>query len=104
LSHYIDLVLIVKDHYSFDMMRSCPGAAWAKNPTITEKICPRCGREIELFSIDPYMPCECGFIAYNDVQSCMKWCAYARQCVGDEVYDKFMANQGEKIKAGSKNE
>ena len=72
---------------------SCPGAAWVKNPVITEKICPQCGREIELFSVDPYMPCECGFIAYNDTQSCLKWCAYARQCVGEEVYQRFMEKQ-----------
>ncbi|MCL2479693.1 MAG: hypothetical protein FWF22_09330 [Treponema sp.] len=86
------------------MMRSCPGAAWAKNPTITEKICPQCGREIELFSVDPYVKCECGFIAYNDLQSCLKWCAYARQCVGDEVYDQFMLKNSKEDKNNTKSE
>ena len=76
------------------MVYRCPGAAGIRSPTISEKICPQCGREIELFSIDPYMQCECGFIAYNDVQSCLQWCAYARECVGEAVYEQFILNKG----------
>ena len=72
-------------------MTGCPGAARLKTPDIIEKICPECGRLIELFTIDTHMLCECGFIAYNDTQNCIKWCAYARKCVGDEIYDKFLA-------------
>ena len=55
------------------------------------KNCPQCGHEIELFSIDTQMPCEhCGFVAYNDTLSCVQWCQYARQCVGDEMYEQMM--------------
>ena len=62
-----------------------------RTPTIIEKICPNCGHEIELFSIDTQMACEhCGFIAYNDTLSCVQWCEYARKCVGDEMYEKMM--------------
>ena len=75
------------------MLSRCPGAVRIRNPIITEKICPQCGAEIELFSIDPLMPCTCGFIAYNDVQSCLQWCAYARDCVGDAVYEQFMSRK-----------
>jgi hypothetical protein len=71
-------------------MQRCPGASAIRTPTITEKICPECGKEIELFSIDPYVKCECGFIAYNDTQSCLEWCAYAKECVGDEVYERYL--------------
>jgi hypothetical protein len=31
--------------------------------------------------------CECGFVAYNDAQNCVQWCEYARECVGDEMYE-----------------
>jgi hypothetical protein len=41
-----------------------------------------CGREIEIFSVDTHVVCECGFVAYNDTQSCIRWCRYARECVG----------------------
>ena len=55
------------------------------------KKCPKCGHEIEMFSIDTQMPCEhCGFVAYNDTLSCVQWCQYARKCVGDEMYEKMM--------------
>jgi hypothetical protein len=73
-------------------MNGCPGAASLRTPTINEKICPECGREIEIFSIDPYVRCECGFIAYNDQQSCAQWCAKARECLGDEVYERVTAS------------
>ena len=62
-----------------------------RTPTIVEKTCPQCGHEIEMFSIDTQMPCEhCGFVAYNDTLSCVQWCQYARQCVGDEMYEQMM--------------
>ena len=47
------------------MLDGCQGKP--RTPIIIEKICPQCGAEIELFSIDTQMACEtCGFIAYND--------------------------------------
>ena len=62
-----------------------------RTPTILEKICPQCGNVIELFSIDTQMACEnCGFVAYNDTLSCVQWCAYAKQCVGEEMYEHMM--------------
>lgn len=62
-----------------------------RTPTIQEKVCPKCGSIIEMFSIDTQMACEkCGFVAYNDTLSCVQWCEYARQCVGDEMYEHMM--------------
>ena len=44
-----------------------------------------------MFSIDTQMPCEhCGFVAYNDTLSCVQWCAHAKECVGEEMYEKMM--------------
>ena len=68
------------------MLDGCQGKP--RTPTIIGKICPQCGELIELFSIDTQMACEkCGFIAYNDTLSCVQWCAFARKCVGDEMYE-----------------
>ena len=73
------------------MLPKCPGAgALRGSVTIKEKNCPECGKVIELFSCDPYAVCGCGFTAYNEAQTCIKWCAYARECVGEEVYNRFM--------------
>jgi hypothetical protein len=69
----------------------CPGAqGLSGTPTWVEKTCPECGRIIEIFSVDPFVTCECGFVAYNDTQSCIKWCAHAKDCVGEEIYNRFM--------------
>ena len=71
------------------MMHGCMGKP--RTPTIHEKICPQCGNLIEMFSIDTSMPCEhCGFVAYNDTLSCVQWCAHAKQCVGEEMYNAMM--------------
>ena len=71
------------------IMDGCQGKP--RTPTIMEKICPQCGEEIEMFSIDTEVACEnCGFVAYNDTLSCVQWCKYARQCVGDDMYEHMM--------------
>jgi hypothetical protein len=69
----------------------CPGAAPLKRPTIIFKTCPKCGEEIELFSNDVKMKCDnCGFTVYNDTMSCVQWCEYAKECVGEETYNDVM--------------
>ena len=58
---------------------------------IMEKVCPQCGHEIEIMSVDTQACCEnCGFVVFNDALSCVQWCKYARRCVGDEMYEQLM--------------
>lgn len=62
-----------------------------RTPTIAEKVCPQCGSTIEVFSTDTQVACEhCGFVVYNDTLSCVQWCKYAKQCVGEEMYNHMM--------------
>lgn len=75
--------------------KGCPGANNIRGaPTLKEKTCPNCGAVIEMFSNEPAVQCKCGFTAYNDIQSCITWCAFARECVGDEVYEKMIQTTG----------
>ena len=69
----------------------CPGSASLKRDiTLTIKTCPECGGDVELFSIDFKARCErCGFVVYNNLQSCVQWCKLAKECVGDDVYESF---------------
>ena len=63
----------------------------SKEISIEERICPQCGHDIEIFSVDTEAACEhCGFVIYNDQLSCVQWCKYARQCVGDRMYENMM--------------
>ncbi|MCL2882890.1 MAG: hypothetical protein FWF30_00240 [Coriobacteriia bacterium] len=71
----------------------CPGAGnITGTPTLKVKTCPICGAEVQLFSTDFDLACpKCGFVVYNDVISCVRWCKMARECVGDEMYEQLMA-------------
>ena len=71
----------------------CPGAANFRTPTLAIKKCPQCGEEVELFSNDISVKCSCGFVVYNDIESCIQWCKHAKECVGDEMYNKLMAQK-----------
>lgn len=76
------------------MLSSCPGAANIRTPTLTIRKCPRCGEEVEVFSNDVSVKCgKCGFVVYNDIQSCFQWCKHARECLGEEMYRKLVEKQ-----------
>lgn len=71
------------------MMTRCPGSL-AGTPTLKVKKCPECGGDVEVFSNDVKVNCEkCGFAVYNDVESCVQWCKYAKECVGEQLYKKL---------------
>jgi NADH pyrophosphatase NudC (nudix superfamily) len=76
------------------MFEYCPGAAGLHTPTLTIRTCPQCGAEIEIFSNEVKAVCEnCGFVIYQDIQSCVQWCKYARQCVGEETYQRIIGEK-----------
>lgn len=59
--------------------------------TVQEKHCPQCGNNMEIFSTDISAECDnCGFTIYNDALSCIQWCDSARECVGDEMYERLL--------------
>lgn len=71
--------------------------SWSRNkrtPTIKIKKCPECGEEVEIFSDEMKVNYPiCGFTIFNDIQSCLQWCKYARECVGEELYRKLKKNR-----------
>jgi len=73
------------------MLDHCPGAANLRTPTLAIKKCPHCGEEVELFSNDISVKCSnCGFVVYNEIESCVQWCKHAKECVGEEMYNRIM--------------
>ncbi len=75
------------------MFSKCPGAANIRRPTIKTKDCPECAYEVEVFSDEVQVKCPgCGFIIYNNVQSCIQWCRYAIECVGEDKYKELTGN------------
>ena len=76
------------------MLDRCPGVSDLRTPTLTLKICPECGEEVEIFSNEMKVPCpSCGFVIFNYIVSCMSWCKYARECVGEEMFNRYAEQQ-----------
>ena len=72
------------------MLDKCPGAANMRTPTLKIKKCPECSGEVEMFSTDIKVKCNnCSFIVYNNIESCILWCKYAKECVGEKLYHKM---------------
>ena len=45
---------------------------------------------MEVFSTDTEVCClRCGFVIYNNLASCIQWCKFARDCAGEDTYQKF---------------
>jgi len=83
------LHLLKKQGGAGEMFSKCPGSL-GNTPTLKVKKCPECGGEVEVFSNDVQVKCDrCGFTVYNDIASCVQWCKYARECVGEEMYRKL---------------
>ena len=73
------------------MKFKCPGSCHGKTPQLEVRICPECGNEIELFSVDMKAECDrCGYTVYNDIQYCIETCDHAEDCLGAELYRKMM--------------
>lgn len=69
----------------------CAGRSALGTPTLRIVKCPECGSDIELFSTDVKAKCDkCGFVAYNDNNLCIMWCAHAEECIGTEMYNKLV--------------
>lgn len=72
------------------MKFECPGTANIRTPVLEIRECPECGGEVEIFSTDMKVNCpSCGFTIFNDLASCVSYCKYARECIGEELYLKL---------------
>ena len=79
------------------MFDKCPGADIFRTPTLKIKKCPHCASEIEIFSNERAAKCSaCGLMIYNDIQSCIQWCRYAKECLGEKEYNRLIKEKPEK--------
>lgn len=73
----------------------CPGSKGVKSPTIDVITCPECGGEAEIFSDEQKTKCpNCGKIIFREADpSCIDWCKYAKECMGEEKYNKIKGSK-----------
>ena len=74
------------------MLDKCPGAANIRIPIPSYKECPQCGEEVEIWSDELKAKClKCGATVFKeDTPSCIEWCQFAKECIGEERYNRLM--------------
>jgi DNA-directed RNA polymerase subunit RPC12/RpoP len=70
----------------------CPGRDIGKLTAAVYK-CPNCGAEVEIFSDESKFKCrKCGTMVFKEkTPSCIEWCASAKQCLGEETWQRLMS-------------
>ncbi len=77
------------------MFTQCPGSSNIRTPVPSYKKCPSCGEEVEIWSHELKTQCpNCGTTVFKeDVPSCIEWCPYAEECIGEEKYKQLIGKK-----------
>ena len=77
------------------MTFKCPGSQQFSQPKPEDLRCPVCRYNAEIWSDEAKTVCpRCKTtITRGMKQGCLSWCRYAKQCVGEEVYNKYTGNR-----------
>lgn len=82
------------------MAIKCPGSQLFRQPKPENIPCPFCSADVEIWSDEVKATCpKCKkeFMRAAE-QSCLDWCKFARECLGDPLYDKYVHNKTETIR------
>jgi hypothetical protein len=73
----------------------CPGAKILRQPQPEMFDCPSCGEEVEIWTDEIRRECSnCGRVVFRDgFMSCLEWCKFAQDCIGEEAYDRYQRNR-----------
>lgn len=68
--------------------KNCPGSSRIRSPVPEDFSCPSCGASVEIWSHEFKGTCEsCGHMVFREkTPSCIQWCHFAAQCVGEKTY------------------
>lgn len=77
------------------MAFECPGSGNIKRPTPESIKCPFCLGEVEIWTDEIEAACpNCKRpVAREQTQSCLEWCGYAKECIGENKYNAYMKNR-----------
>jgi len=72
-------------------LKRCSGATAFAQPRIEVVPCPDCGTDVEVWSDEATGQCpSCSrTVIRSATQSCVDWCRYAKECLGDEKFMKY---------------
>jgi DNA-directed RNA polymerase subunit RPC12/RpoP len=85
---------------------SCPGSARIKEPIPEFYSCPKCGTEVEIWTNEFSRKCgDCGHeVLKDEVPTCIEWCDFGKECVGEEAYNRYMEAKGVEVKRSEEDE
>lgn len=71
-------------------MHKCPGVD-LRHIRVEEQECKNCGYKLEIFSDEIRTLCpKCKTESYREkIPSCIDWCSYAKECIGQEKYEQL---------------
>lgn len=77
------------------LKNSCPGSEEIKSPSPEDITCLNCGKPVEIWTDETEAKCKfCGEINTRDREpSCIDWCAFAKECVGEEKYKRLKSTK-----------
>ncbi len=80
----------------------CPGSIRIKEPVPESFKCPNCGSEVEIWTHENSRKClNCGTEVFKEhVPSCVEWCKYAKECIGEEAYERYLQEKEKVDKNG----
>ncbi len=69
----------------------CPGSIRIREPVPEDIPCPRCGELVEIWSDERRARCpRCRASVTREMDlSCVQWCRYAQECIGEEAYQRL---------------
>ncbi len=75
----------------------CPGSRAIHDPVPEDIACFRCGAEVEIWSFEVTVRCPaCGAKVFRrQGPTCLDWCRFAKDCVGEATYNRIMAEREE---------
>lgn len=82
------------------MSFECPGSRAIRQPQPEFIKCPFCSEEIEIWTDEIKAACpKCKkTVMRQQGESCLEWCSYALECVGQEAYNNYMKNRAVTIR------
>ncbi|MEW5815464.1 MAG: HD domain-containing protein [Spirochaetota bacterium] len=78
----------------------CPGSKLLRQPAPEIFVCPSCGEEVEIWTDELRGACsKCRTVVFkNNSLSCLDWCKYGKECVGEDKYEAYMRHRARGIK------
>lgn len=73
----------------------CPGSKALRSPKPESVACPSCGTEVEIWTDELRATCKsCNRTVLREGgMSCLEWCKMGKECVGTDIFDKYMTNR-----------